>query len=132
MKLKSFFADTVEQALTLARAEMGPDAMLVHSKRSGQEARHLGAYEVVCAAATEAAAAPESSLSFRSTATMPQTDRLVEDVSELKQQMERLARSLARCGSGMTGIRQDPELAQAFATLAEADLDGDLAYEIIG
>ena len=33
---------------------MGPDAMLVNSKRTGVEARHLGAYEVVvCAEKTE-------------------------------------------------------------------------------
>ena len=47
MKLKSFFADSIEEAIGLARREMGPDAMLVNSKRTGAEARHLGAYEVV-------------------------------------------------------------------------------------
>jgi hypothetical protein len=50
MRLKSFFADTIEQALREAREAMGPDAMLVDSKPSGAEARHLGAYEVVICA----------------------------------------------------------------------------------
>src|SRR5258707_9307598 len=54
MKLKSYFADTIEEAISLARREMGPEAMLVNSKRSNAEARHLGAYEVVCAAEVEA------------------------------------------------------------------------------
>ena len=53
MRLKSFFADTIEEAISQARREMGPEAMLVNSKRSGAEARHLGAYEVVCAGETE-------------------------------------------------------------------------------
>jgi flagellar biosynthesis protein FlhF len=133
MKLKSFFADTVEQAITLARHEMGPEAMLVHSKRSSPEARGLGAYEVVCAAATEPAVAPQKSHSAGSQSGLatPQSDKLMQDVSELRQQMERLVRSLARCGSGMTGVRSDPELTQAFATLTDAELDADLAYEVI-
>ena len=54
MRLKSFFADTIEEAIAQARQEMGPDAMLVNSKRSSAEARHLGACEVVvCSKETE-------------------------------------------------------------------------------
>jgi flagellar biosynthesis GTPase FlhF len=47
MKLKSFFANTIEEAIRMARHELGPDAMLVNSKRAGVEAQHLGCYEVV-------------------------------------------------------------------------------------
>lgn len=47
MRLKSYFSGTVEAAMALARREMGDDAMLVHSRPSQPEARHLGAYEVV-------------------------------------------------------------------------------------
>src|SRR5262249_13140894 len=56
---------------------------------------------------------------------------LVREVSDLKQQMERLARSLARCGGGMTAVASDPDLSTAFASLTEAELDPDLTYEII-
>ena len=64
MRLKSYFAGTVESAMCLARQEMGEDAMLVNSRKAPPEARHLGAYEVVFAAApdsrieTAAVAAP--------------------------------------------------------------------------
>ena len=34
MRLKSYFADTIEEAISQARREMGPEAMLVNSKRS--------------------------------------------------------------------------------------------------
>ena len=62
MKLKSFFADTIEEAIRLARRELGPDAMLVNSKRAGVEARHLGCYEVVvCGEAREAGSTAASS-----------------------------------------------------------------------
>src|SRR5260370_32740871 len=53
MRLKSYFAGTVESAICLARQEMGGEAMLVNSRRTLPEARHLGAYEVVFAAAQD-------------------------------------------------------------------------------
>src|SRR5260370_22217207 len=46
--------------------------------------------------------------------------------------MERLALTLARSSAGMVGIAADPELASAFAALSAADLDADLAYDLIG
>jgi flagellar biosynthesis protein FlhF len=130
MKLKSFFADSIEEAIGLARREMGPEAMLVHSKRASSEARHLGAYEVVCAADTDARPDRAPSASAR-TPPAPSVDKLVREVSDLRQQMERLARSLTRCGSGIAGVASDPDLAAAFAALNEAELEPDLTYEII-
>jgi len=130
MRLKSYFADTIEEAIAQARREMGAEAMLVNSKRSGPEARHLGAYEVVCAGDQEirsGAAEPGP----MSAAPAPPMDRLSQDVTELKQQMERLALTLARSSSGMSGIASSPELSKAFALLTEAELDAELAYELI-
>ena len=54
MRIKSFYANTVEGAVALARREMGAEAMLVESRRAPLEARHLGEYEVVCALVPEA------------------------------------------------------------------------------
>jgi flagellar biosynthesis protein FlhF len=47
MKIKSYFAASVEQAIQEARQELGTDAMLITSRRSSPETRSLGAYEVV-------------------------------------------------------------------------------------
>ena len=47
MRLKSYFANSVEEAMARARQELGPDAMLVNSRKSAPDARHLGIYEVV-------------------------------------------------------------------------------------
>ncbi len=131
MRLKSYFADTIEEAIGQARHEMGSDAMLVNSKQSGPEARHLGAYEVVCAGEIEARREETGAAPVRTTAAPP-IDRLSHDVTELKQQLERLALTLARSGPGMAGIASDPELSKAFALLTDAEVDADLAFEVIG
>src|SRR5512145_2969238 len=47
MRLKSYFAGTVEAAIALAARELGENAMLVYSREASPEARYLGRYEVV-------------------------------------------------------------------------------------
>ena len=47
MRLKSYFAESVQDAIDQARTELGPEAMLLNSKKIATEQRHLGAYEVV-------------------------------------------------------------------------------------
>lgn len=49
MRLKTYFTTTVNEAIGRARQELGPDALLVHSKRTVGENQSLGAYEVVFA-----------------------------------------------------------------------------------
>lgn len=47
MRLKSYFAESVQDAIDKARMELGPEAMLLNSKKMAPDQRHLGAYEVV-------------------------------------------------------------------------------------
>lgn len=49
MRLKTYFVESVEEAMLRALGEFGDEAMLVHSKRTSSETRHLGDYEVVFA-----------------------------------------------------------------------------------
>jgi flagellar biosynthesis GTPase FlhF len=49
LRIKTYFATSVESAMTLARRELGAEAMLLNSRPSPTEARHLGPYEVVFA-----------------------------------------------------------------------------------
>lgn len=132
MRLKSFFADTIEQAIAEARQQMGPDAMLVNSKQSSVEARHLGAYEVVVYSEEKKSAPVHEDEPARGLS-MPATEsssmgQLSRDVSDLKRQVERMAVALARSA----GIASDPQVTAALTTLTEAELDIDLAYELIG
>lgn len=143
MKLKSFFANSIEEAIRLARLELGPEAMLVNSKRTEEEARHLGFYEVVvCGEAQQtgprdAVLGQERGQGKGSDWTRPATallpvDKLLQDVSGLKQRIEKLALTLARSGRGMAGVAFDPELSRAFTTLTDAELDTELAYDVVG
>ena len=47
MRIKSYFASSVERAIHDAREELGDEATLITSRRAAPDARHLGAYEVV-------------------------------------------------------------------------------------
>jgi flagellar biosynthesis protein FlhF len=149
MKLKSFFANTIEEAIRLARHELGPEAMLVNSKRTGVEAQHLGFYEVVvCGEVQETGARdprrgaePGSGKEherdgYRAVAGLPAgslpVDKLSQDVSELKQRMEKLALTLARSAHGMASVAFDPELSRAFTALTDGELDTELAYDVVG
>ena len=140
MRLKSFFANSIEEAIRLARQELGPDAMLVNSKRTGAEAKHLGLYEVVVCAETQDTPAtgaqpgekhsPGGGNNLAGAASLP-VDKLSQDVSELKQRMEKLALTLARSGRGTASAAFDPELSRAFTTLTDAEVDTEIAYDIV-
>lgn len=134
MRLKSFFANSIEDAIRQARHDLGPEAMLVNSKRTNVEARHLGAYEVVvCSELPEYG--PEDPQTRRSTAhsgtvELP-VDQLSRDVSQMKRQMEKLAVTLARSGAGVGGATLDVELSRAFLSLVDAEVDAELAFDIV-
>ena len=52
MKIKSYYSRSVEDAMAAARSEMGPEAMLINSRKASIQTRHLGEYEVVFATLT--------------------------------------------------------------------------------
>jgi flagellar biosynthesis protein FlhF len=62
MKIKSYYSRSVEAAMATARQEMGSEAMLVNSRKTPIEARHLGEYEVVFALAGASDSPQEASL----------------------------------------------------------------------
>jgi hypothetical protein len=49
MRIKSYFAGSIQTAMRQARDEFGDDVMLVTSRITDPEVRHLGEYEVVLA-----------------------------------------------------------------------------------
>jgi flagellar biosynthesis protein FlhF len=109
MKLKSYFTDSVEAAVAQAGRELGPDAMIVYSRESPPEARHLGACEVVFAAPPPGAAlSPEDApgtasarLTDRSGAIPPVSsgaaaDAVARELATLREQMERMTGAVLR------------------------------------
>jgi len=61
MRLKSYFAPTVEAAMAAASKELGEDALLVYAREATPETRYLGRHEVVFAAGVEEETVPASS-----------------------------------------------------------------------
>jgi flagellar biosynthesis protein FlhF len=135
MKLKSYFAGTVEAALNLARQELGPDAMLVDSRKVSPESSHLGEYEVTFASLPAWESAKDSS-SGRDTAPAggegPDLHSLVRaELGELRKQMQGMRRTIWR--SGLKG--PDPAApcsprAEVLSILMEAEFDPEMANEI--
>lgn len=60
MRIKSFFSDSTDLAIEMARRELGEEALILNSRSSPPEARHLGAFEVVFAAPEDAPPLPRS------------------------------------------------------------------------
>jgi len=114
-----------------ARQELGPEAMLVNSRKAPPEARHLGEYEVVFAAENSPAPAQDVAAQVQ-----PQTangaDRLSVDVASLKRELEGMRRALVRSAfapSRWSGV--SPTASDAYAALAAQEVLPSLAREIV-
>lgn len=141
MKLKSYFAADVETAFSRARQELGPEAMLVHSRKASAEARHRGEYEVVFA--VEMGAEADSAAGKQQEAGRPETLRtgssrvgeagdMSAEVAEIRRQLERMAIAVSRSAvlaSAKSLLSKD--LAGAFASLISCELDPELAHDIL-
>jgi len=132
MRIKSYYSRTVEDAIAIARQELGPDAMLVQSRRTLAEAQHLGEYEVVFV--TDAPAQPESAAQspYPESGPPATTDRLSSDFSELKRELEAMRRALTRSAYAPFERRgAPPDLCDAYAALTASDLSPELARAIV-
>ena len=94
MRLKSYFAGTVESAISLARQEMGEDAMLVSSRKTLPESRRLGLYEVVFATSQEPVVEPPAR------ADPPKIDQpspaLALEMEEMRRQIAKVTAQVSR------------------------------------
>jgi flagellar biosynthesis protein FlhF len=126
MRIKSFFSSSVEQAIQEARQELGPDAMLITSRRSAPESRSLGAYEVVFGLQSTAtrSATPASS---RPRASAPPAD-LSSELQNLRAQLEEIKSTL----QGPRSPEQaTPDAEELFAQLVSLDLSRNVARDVV-
>ncbi len=131
MKLKSYFVPSVGAALALARQELGPEAVLLEARKAPPEAAHLGPYEVVFAVsgaprAAEFSAAAAAESGREATA----LERLRSEVLQLRRQLERMNAAVA-CTKLTNGTLPAEEETGLLARLLEAEVDGDLAVEVL-
>lgn len=129
MKIKSYFSNTVEDAMGQARQELGPDAMLVNSRKSSIEARHLGAYEVVFVTEMPPGEQEEPAPVRQKAA---QSDRLAQQMAELKRELEGMRRTITRSALPPAAWRDSsPDSSDAYGALTAAEVSPELAREII-
>jgi flagellar biosynthesis protein FlhF len=132
MRLKSYFSRTVEQAMALAAQELGPEAMLLNSRKAPPEARHLGEYEVIFATDVPGEeSSPPPSDAVPPQIASPDGERLAKDMAELKKELEGMRRAVTRSimPAQLVGAPQD--LSDAYAALIAGDVPPDLAREIV-
>jgi len=132
MRLKSYFANTVESALSLARRELGPEALLMKSGPAMPEARYLGAYEVVFAAPESAPEAESPAEPARTGPGLPPAfDKLMHDVADLRRQLERTTSAVSRASHYPAALAtSNPAAGQIIIQLQEAGVSPAAALRI--
>ncbi len=127
MKIKSYFAKTVEDAMAQARQELGPEAMLVNSRKSSIETRHLGAYEVVFASEL-----PEELDAAGDGLKSPSADLISQQMTELKKELEGMRRTINRSAMAPAAWRdRGPDGSDAYNSLTAAEVTPELAREMV-
>ncbi|MBX9599724.1 MAG: hypothetical protein K2X35_01925 [Bryobacteraceae bacterium] len=94
LRLKSYFASSVEAAVALARQQLGGDAMILDARPAKPEARYLGKYEVVFGMAPSAA---EPATRGQDAATGVEARPVIDaDARALRQELARLSQRVER------------------------------------
>lgn len=127
MRIKSYFADSVEQAIQEARQELGAEAMLITSRRSAPEARGLGAYEVVFG--LHAGSAGERSRTSRPAADSPKS--LARDLSGELQNLRTQLQEIKKTLQGSRGETASSDSDELLAELVSHDLARPIAQDIV-
>jgi flagellar biosynthesis protein FlhF len=128
MKLKSYFSGSVEAAVGLARKELGEDALLVNARPTTPETRHLGAYEVVFGQNAQSPLATGVSGSTPSAASPAAARDVSQDISEMRREIERLARCLG--GPRTSSAPQGDPLAGSIDEYLAKELDPIIARAV--
>ena len=158
MRIKSYFAKSVDDAMAQAREQLGDDAMLLNTRRLVSEAGLAGGYEVVFGIAEAAAepAAPEPDLAAarlaergivrpkivrseraaaQAAASSPARapkDHVAAELERLHEQMDEIRGMIARSSRApLTLGRTVPELADVYAKLMSSEVEPALSRDIV-
>lgn len=129
MKVKSYYASSIEAAMASAAVEMGSDAVLITSRRTGPDAKQLGEYEVVFGSTTDEPAHAHPTVTRENIAR--ESASLLSDVESVRRELEGMRRVLAGAWRNSASGHWSPEVAAAEAILNEADLPRELRDEIV-
>ena len=117
LRVKSYFASSVQAAIELAGREMGPDALLLNSRPAPPEARHLGEFEVVFGSYPETRPAPVPAVATPS-----------GEIASLRQQMDEIRGLLMRSNAAQAPANTRQALIEG--VLTDAGVGPRLAAEI--
>jgi flagellar biosynthesis protein FlhF len=140
MRIKSYFAKSVDLAMAQAREELGPEAMLLNTRKAPPDQIEGGGYEVIFGVAGEStavpsivapiAAAPVAEAEIRVENSAPEhytaeLGRLHDQIDEIRNLIVRSSRAQLTVG------RSVPELADVYSRLRSADVDPALSQDIV-
>src|SRR5579875_3585051 len=145
MRIKSYFAETVQEAMEKARVELGPEAMLVTSKKVDAELRHLGTYEVVFGLTHENAAVSKSVAAKLTNMPVPAAapvsaapapkpkDDLAQELADLRKQIETVTRSVSRqqFQTRWQGPQGSLDMQELYGQLISADFSEEMSQELL-
>lgn len=149
MKIKSYFAKTVDEAICKARVELGSDALLLNTRKIADTGTG-GGYEVVMGiagpapapkvtapatpkpatrATAEGAAAPKPP--GESLGRTPENPEVASEMEKLRARMDELQSLLVQsANNAWAAQRSVPEVADVYARLIAAEVDPALGKDI--
>lgn len=137
MRLKTYFASSVEAAMLLALEQLGPDAMIVNSRKCAADNRHLGEYEVVFATETPDAGRGQS-IAEADLIRLQDGDtetglvkRLHVEVSRLASEIDALGSSMKRAEAKQLLSNLDGESADLACSLIDSGMSDRFVLEMI-
>jgi flagellar biosynthesis protein FlhF len=132
LRLKSYYAASVETAFAAARRELGDEAMLVHSRRAAPAHQYLGEYEVVFALPDGSSVpAAESGGAGAQRSSPSDQDRFADEVTGLRRELERVKDLLVRPGAFLpSDVLSDPDVCQLLSALQNQDVSSHVIRQI--
>ena len=135
MRIKSYFAKSVDQAMAQARVELGEDAMLLNTRKAPADHPSGMNYEVIFGVAGEAPVTLPVTKVEKAVESKVQTAAPAPpaySLEQLHQQMDEIRMLLVRSSQAqLTMQRAVPELADVYAHLMAAEIEPALGKDII-
>jgi len=130
MRIKSYFAKSVDQAMAQARVELGEDAMLLNTRKAPADHPSGMNYEVIFGVAGEAPVSlPVANVEKPET---PAPAPPAYSLEQLHQQIDEIRTLLVRSSQAqLTMQRAVPELADVYAHLMSAEIEPAMGKDII-
>ena len=125
VRVKSYFAASIADAIELASAEMGPDALLLESRKAPPEARHLCGFEVVFGDSRDPSKPTARPSGQRSSAEPVAAAAPETGIDDLGRKVDDLRKLLLRFGVNAAAADRVVE-----RTLIDAGIEAGLAAEI--